>query len=140
MSIAARREITKKYAREYGRADQTEKNRPLDALGEATGWNRDYARQAIRTTTARKSTTREQQRKPRPRKYSYNALVVLHKVWALSGQPSRKYLTAVMDDTPERLTPLQRARSHPQPHLRHGTGRVTVNARGDNRPVSQTPP
>lgn len=34
--MAARREITKMYAREYGRADQTEKNRLLDALVKTT--------------------------------------------------------------------------------------------------------
>ena len=42
-------------------------------------------------------------RKPRPRKFSYDALVVLQEVWRLSGQPSGKYLAVVMDDALERL-------------------------------------
>ena len=103
LSMAARREITKNYAREYGRANRTEKSRLLDALVKTTGWNRDHARRAIRTAAARKGTAREQQRKPRPRKYSYDALMALQKVWALQEQPSGKYLTAVMGDTLERL-------------------------------------
>ena len=101
--MAARREITKKFAREYGRADKAGKGRLLDAVVETTGWTRDHARRAIRTAVARKGAGNQQQRKPRPRKYSYDALVVLQEVWRLSGQPSGKYLAAIMVDTLERL-------------------------------------
>ena len=101
--MSARREITKKFAREYAKASNPVKTRLLDALVEATGWHRDHARRAIRKANARVGPARKQQRGPRPRKYSYDALVVLQEVWRLSGQPSGKYLAAVMGDTLERL-------------------------------------
>jgi hypothetical protein len=103
LSLAARREITKKYAREYARAGRQEKGRMLDALVTTTGWTRDHARRAIRNAAARRGAAREQQHKPKPRKYSYDALIVLQEVWRLSGQPSGKYLAAIMDDTVARL-------------------------------------
>lgn len=101
--MASRREITKKFAREYATAGKAGKGRLLDELVHATGWTRDHARRAIRAANARKGAARQQQRKARPRKFSYDALVVLQEVWRLSGQPSGKYLAAIMDDTLERL-------------------------------------
>ena len=101
--MAARREITKKFAREYVRADKHAKGEILDGLVAATGWTRGHARRAIRSANARTGPAGRQPRKPRERKYSYDALVVLQEVWRLSGQPSGKYLAAVMDDTLERL-------------------------------------
>ncbi len=101
--MAARREVTKKFARAYGRAGKAEKGEILDALVASTGWTRDHARRAIRAANTRRGAARDQQRKPRPRKYSYDALIVLQEVWRLTGQPSGKYLAAVMDDTLERL-------------------------------------
>lgn len=101
--MAARREITKKYAREYVRAGKAEKGRLLDGLVATTGWTRDHARRAIRQASSRHGAASQVQRRPRPRKYSYDALIVLTEVWRLAGQPSGKYLAAVMDDTLERL-------------------------------------
>ncbi len=101
--MAARREITKKYAREYGEADKAEKSRLLDELTGVTGWTRDHARRAIRGASRRRGPASAIKRRPRPRKYSYDALRVLQEVWRLSGQPSGKYLAAVMADTLERL-------------------------------------
>lgn len=101
--MAARREITKKYAAEYGRTDKAGKSRMLDELTSVTGWTRDHARRAIRTAAKRRGPASAVKRRPRPRKYSYDALKVLQEVWLLAGQPSGKYLAAVMGDTLERL-------------------------------------
>ena len=51
--MAARREITKKFAREYVKAAKPEKSRLLDALVQTTGWTRDHARRAIRAANSR---------------------------------------------------------------------------------------
>ncbi|MEX2374740.1 MAG: integrase, partial [Dehalococcoidia bacterium] len=99
----SRRDLTKKFAREYVKAGRTDKGQILDALVASTGWTRDHARRAIRAANTRRGAVNQQPRKARPRKYSYDALVVLQEVWRLSGQPSGKYLAAVMDDTLERL-------------------------------------
>ena len=96
--MAARREITKKYARAYGQASKKEKSRLLDELCGATGWSRDNARRAIRNAGQRRGRASAQKRKPRGRGYSYSALVVLIEVWSLAGEPSGKYLHAVLDD------------------------------------------
>lgn len=101
--MAARREITKKYSLEYARADNAGKGVLLDGLVQATGWTRDHARRAIRQAGRRKGPASVVKRRPRPRKYSYDALKVLQRVWLVVGQPSGKYLAAVMDDSLERL-------------------------------------
>ena len=46
--MAARREFTKKFAREYAVADKSGKGEVLDVLFAATGWSRDHARRPIR--------------------------------------------------------------------------------------------
>ena len=104
--MASRREITKKFAREYAKAGKVEKSRLLDELVHATGWTRDHARRAIRAANTRKGAASQQQRKPRPRKYSYDALKVLQRVWAVSGGQCGKYLAASMRMLLDGLEPL----------------------------------
>lgn len=45
--MAARVEITKKYAKAYAAAPKKGKSQILDHVVEITGWNRDHARQQL---------------------------------------------------------------------------------------------
>lgn len=101
--MAARQEITKKYAREYASASKKVKGRLLDELVAVTGWSRDNARRAVRTAAQRRGPSRAVKRKPRGRKYSYDALKVLIEVWTLAGEPCGTYLAAVMAGTVDSL-------------------------------------
>ena len=91
MSMAARKEITKKYAKEYECASKTDKGRMLDELVTVTGWSRANARRAITSASKRKG-ARAVTRKPRARIYGYDTLKVLIEVWTLIGQPCGKCL------------------------------------------------
>ena len=46
--MAARFEVTKKYAAAYAAAPKKGKSQILDQVVEVTGWNRDHARQQSR--------------------------------------------------------------------------------------------
>lgn len=88
LSLPARVEVTKKYAIAYGLATKKAKGRILDQVVEVTGWNRDHARQQLRRRLAqpkgRASVTVAviDRRRTKPRRYSYDALRVLQRVWA----------------------------------------------------------
>jgi len=101
--MATRLEITKKYAREYGRASKKDKGRVLDELVAVTGWSRANARRAITAAAKRKGTARSVRRKPRARTYGYDTLKVLIEVWTLIGEPCGKYLAPIMAPTMAQL-------------------------------------
>ena len=88
--MSARREITKKYAREYQRASKKQRGALLDGLCQATGWSRDNARRAIRNASARRGAASQQSRETRGRKYSYDALKVLIEVWTFLARTVRE--------------------------------------------------
>ena len=58
MSMATRKEITKKYTRAYASAARKEKGRLLDELVGLTGWSRANARRSIAVAATRKGSTR----------------------------------------------------------------------------------
>ncbi|WP_253951673.1 hypothetical protein [Paenarthrobacter sp. CM16] len=52
--MATRREITKKYASDYGKSSKNAKGLVLDELVAVTGWSRANARRALSTARKRK--------------------------------------------------------------------------------------
>ena len=102
--MAARYEITKKYAQSYAAAPKRGKSQILDQVVQVTGWNRDHARQQLvarlRQAPGRAVATVAviDRRRTKPRKYSYDALIVLQKVWSASGGSCGQYLAPAMTD------------------------------------------
>lgn len=91
--MAARAEITRKYARSYAQASKALKSQVLDQVCEVTGWSRDNARRRLTARAAAPPGTQRSRPGPKPggRRYSYDALKVLQRVWAVSGgQPDGK--------------------------------------------------
>lgn len=85
-SVAARVEITKKYARAYAKASKKDRGRLLDEVVSVTGWSRDNARRRLSAVAKPGSRLATKARKPRGRKFSYDATKTLQRVWAFSGE------------------------------------------------------
>lgn len=100
LSMATRAEITTKYAKAYKKAAKKTKGAVLDEVVAVTGWSRDNARRRLRQAAnqppGRGRNVATRPRKPRARKYSYDAVKVLQRVWAISGGQCGKYLHATM--------------------------------------------
>lgn len=98
--MQARAEITNRLAKGYATASKKDKGHILDEVVEVTGWSRDNARRrltaAAKGSPGRGRTVTTRARKPRGRKYSYDALKILQTVWAASGGQCGKYLAATM--------------------------------------------
>src|SRR5665811_106027 len=99
LSVATKKEITKKLAREYGRASKKAKGRMLDEVSATMGWSRANARRQLKAAGVRKGHASAVKRKPRPRTYGYDTLKVLQLIWTLIGEPCGKYLAPIMGDT-----------------------------------------
>ncbi len=123
LSIAARAEITTKYARAYLKASKKDKGRLLDEVIAVTRWSRDNTRRRLARAAAPRPRTVSQAGKPRGRKYSYNATKVLQRGRAFSGGMSGKYLAVAM---PRLVDALER-----HGELLPGRGRYSAAVRGE---------
>lgn len=92
--MQARAEITARYARAYRSASKRERTRLLDEVVAVTGWSRDNARRRLRG--AAKPRAAKPGKRVRARKYSYDAVKTLQRVWAFSGGECGKYLAVAM--------------------------------------------
>jgi len=124
--MGSRAEITAKYARAYRAASKTDKGKLLDEVVAVTGWSRDNARRRL-TGAARPRAAKLARRQRAPR-YSYDALKVLQRVWALSGGSCGKYLTVAM---PSLLEALER-----HGELVHGKARYSPQVRTELEAMS----
>lgn len=97
LSVAARAEITLKYARAYARASKKDRGRLLDEVVAVTGWSRDNARRRLSSAAKPGPRAVKTTRKPRSRKFSYDATKTLQRVWAFSGRQCGKYLAVAME-------------------------------------------
>lgn len=121
LSMATKNEITKKAAREYGRASKKDKGRILDELTGRMGWSRANARRQLKAASVRKGPARSVKRKPRPRTYGYDTLKVLQEIWTKMGEPCGKYLAAIMADSLaalERFGELKKVEARLSEHVR----------------------
>lgn len=100
LSMGSRAEITTRYAKAYGRASKKDKSRVLDEVVAVTGWSRDNARRRLVAAAKQPPGVGHQvakrARKKRAEKVSYDARLVLQRVWAASGGQCGKYLAASM--------------------------------------------
>lgn len=98
--MAARVEVTTRYAKAYATATKKDKGRILAEVVSVTGWSRDNARRRLTAAAAsppgRGRSVAKKPRKPRAPKFSYDARKVLQRVWAASGGQCGKYLAVSM--------------------------------------------
>src|SRR5664279_5020958 len=120
-SMQARLESTAKYARDYRGRSKAEKTLLLDEVVQVTGWSRDNARRRL-SQAARPRAVKSKKRQ-RARKYSFDALKILQKVWAFSGGSCGKYLVVSM---PSLLESLERHKEFVP-----GRGRYSPAVRGE---------
>jgi hypothetical protein len=95
LSLANRKAITRSQAVRYRNASKAGKAAILDSVCAVTGFNRDYARRALRNAPRPGIVVTRALREPR-----YGATVVgaLEKCWAVLNAPAGKRLAPMLDE------------------------------------------
>jgi hypothetical protein len=99
--MASRRAITKAQAVRYRSASRAEKSEILDLVCAVTGFNRDYARRALKQALRPRVV---KARALRPPKYDVKVVAALQKCWAVVNAPAGKRLAPILAE----LVPLLR--------------------------------
>jgi Integrase core domain len=93
MTLATRGAVTRAQATGYRSGSRAVKTEVLDAVCAVTGFNRDYARRALKQAL-RPRVVRP--RPPRAPKYGPNVVAALEKCWAVENAPAGKRLAPVL--------------------------------------------
>lgn len=91
--MAGRRAVTKGQALKYRAATRAGKSQILNAVCEVTGFNRDYARRALKAALTPRVV---RPRAPRPRVYDADVVAGLEKCWAVTSAPAGKRLAPIL--------------------------------------------
>ena len=102
LSMAERKAVTRQMALRYRKASKEQKGLMLNELCALTGWNRDYARRALRSVAARRR-KRPARRASRRVVYDESVMTPLRVIWALMDFACGKRLAAVMGEIVEAL-------------------------------------
>ena len=93
LSMASRRAITKAQAVRYRSASRAGKSEILDLVCAVTGFNRDYARRALKQALRPRVV---KPRTPRPPTYDAKVVAALQKCWAVVNAPAGKRLAPIL--------------------------------------------
>lgn len=105
--MKSRAEITTRFAKAYATARKRDKGTILDQVFEVAGRSREYARRHLVGAAKRPPGYGRQvarpERKRQGSKYSYDAVKVWQRVWAVSSGQCGKYLAVSMRLQPDLL-------------------------------------
>jgi len=95
LSMATRQAITKAQATRYRSGSRAVKTEILDSVCAVTGFNRDYARRALKRALGPRVV---RPRAPRPPKHDARVVAALEKCWAVENAPAGNRLAPVLPE------------------------------------------